>query len=95
MAAAKDYTPQAFARDFLQILPEIYKEIDIGDVTLFGGGGGTGGEGTEEGGAGAFQVFGNVLLPMMLMSKMMGFDFKKLMKESLGELASEEEKKTK
>ena len=95
LAAAKDYTPQAFARDFLQILPEIYKEIDIGDVTLFGGG--TGGEGTEEGGAGAgaFQVFGNVLLPMMLMSKMMGFDFKKMMKESLGELASEEEKEKK
>jgi len=94
LAAAKDYTPQAFARDFLQILPEIYKEIDIGDITLFGGG--TGGDGAEEGGAGAgaFQVFGNVLLPMMLMSKMMGFDFKKLMKESLGELASEEEKMT-
>ncbi len=97
LAAAKDYTPQAFARDFLQILPEIYKEIDIGDVTLFGGGGGMGGEGSEEGGAGAgaFQVFGNVLLPMMLMSKMMGFDFKKLMKESLGELSSEEEKEKK
>ena len=94
LAAAKDYSPQAFARDFLQILPEIYKQIEIGDVTLFGGGA-MGAEGTEEGGAGAgaFQVFGNVLLPMMLMSKMMGFDFKGLMKEALGDMASEEKKK--
>jgi regulator of protease activity HflC (stomatin/prohibitin superfamily) len=95
LAAAKDYSPQAFARDFLQMLPEIYKQIDIGDITLFGGGGAVSGEGGEEGGAGAgpFQVFGNVLLPMMLMSKMMGFDFKGLMKEALGELASDEKKK--
>ncbi|MFW9957459.1 MAG: SPFH domain-containing protein [Candidatus Odinarchaeota archaeon] len=95
LAAAKDYSPQAFARDFLQMLPEIYKQIDIGDITLFGGGGALGAEGAEEGGAGAgaFQVFGNVLLPMMLMSKMMGFDFKGLMKEALGELASDEKKK--
>jgi regulator of protease activity HflC (stomatin/prohibitin superfamily) len=95
LAAARDYSPQAFARDFLQILPEIYKQIDIGDVTLFGGGGTLGGEGAEEGGAGAgaFQVFGNVLLPMMLMSKMMGFDFKGMMKDALGELATDEKKK--
>ncbi|RLI56657.1 MAG: hypothetical protein DRP09_05650 [Candidatus Thorarchaeota archaeon] len=91
LEAAKDYTPQAFARDFLQILPEIYKQIDIGDITLFGGGAGGGAEG-EQGGAGAFQVFGNVLLPMMLMSKMMGFDFKNLMKDALGEMATKEEK---
>ena len=98
LAAAKDYTPQAFARDFLRILPEIYREIDIGDVTLFGGGGGGGAEGEEgAGGAGAFQVFGNVLMPMMLMSKMMGFDFKGLMKDALGDMATDEvkEKKTK
>ncbi|TFG32701.1 hypothetical protein EU528_02575 [Candidatus Thorarchaeota archaeon] len=96
LAAAKDYSPQAFARDFLQILPEIYKQIDIGDVTLFGGAGGGGMEGEEgAGGAGAFQVFGNVLLPMMLMSKMMGFDFKGLMKEALGDMATEDEKKKK
>jgi len=96
LAAAKDYSPQAFARDFLQILPEIYKQIDIGDVTLFGGGGGGGLEGEEgAGGAGAFQVFGNVLLPMMLMSKMMGFDFKGLMKDALGEMATDDEKKKK
>ena len=96
LAAAKDYSPQAFARDFLQILPAIYEQIDIGDVTLFGGGGGTGGEGEEgAGGAGAFQVFGNVLLPMMLMSKMMGFDFKGLMKEALGEMATKDEDKKK
>ncbi|TFG34671.1 hypothetical protein EU527_02365 [Candidatus Thorarchaeota archaeon] len=96
LAAAKDYTPQAFARDFLQILPEIYKQIDIGDITLFGGGA-AGGDGKEEGsgGAGAFQVFGNVLLPMILMSKMFGFDFKRLMKDALGEMSTEEEKKTK
>jgi regulator of protease activity HflC (stomatin/prohibitin superfamily) len=95
LAAARDYSPQAFARDFLQMLPEIYKQIDIGDITLFGGGGAMGGEGGEEGGAGAgaFQVFGNVLLPMMLMSKMMGFDFRGLMKEALGDLASEEKQK--
>ena len=94
LAAAKDYTPQAFARDFLQILPEIYKEIDIGDVTLFGGGGGGGIEGEEgAGSAGAFQVFGNVLLPMMLMSKMMGFDFKGTMKEALGEMSTDDKKK--
>ena len=96
LAAAKDYSPQAFARDFLQILPEIYSQIDIGDVTLFGGGGGSGAEGEEgAGGAGAFQVFGNVLMPMMLMSKMMGFDFKGLMKEALGDMATEDEKKKK
>lgn len=96
LAAAKDYSPQAFARDFLQILPEIYKQIDIGDVTLFGGGGG-GGAGGEEGagGAGAFQVFGNVLMPMMIMSKMMGFDFKGLMKEALGEVATDDDEKKK
>ncbi len=95
LAAARDYSPQAFARDFLQILPEIYKQIDIGDITLFGGGGGgvDGEEGT--GGSSAFQVFGNVLLPMILMSKMMGFDFKGLMKESLGDMALEEPKEKK
>ncbi|MCK4568331.1 MAG: hypothetical protein KAU48_13580 [Candidatus Thorarchaeota archaeon] len=96
LAAAKDYTPQAFARDFLRILPEIYKEIDIGDVTLFGGGGGGGAEGEDgAGGAGAFQVFGNVLMPMMIMSKMMGFDFKGTMKEALGEMSTDDEKKKK
>ncbi len=94
LAAAKDYTPQAFARDFLRILPEIYKEIDIGDVTLFGGGGG-GTEGEGAGGADAFQVFGNVLMPMMIMSKMMGFDFKGTMKEALGEMSTDDEKKKK
>ncbi|MFW9769368.1 MAG: SPFH domain-containing protein [Candidatus Thorarchaeota archaeon] len=93
LEAARDYTPQAFARDFLQILPEIYRQIDIGDVTLFGGAG-TNGEGAEEGGGGAqaFQVFGNVLLPMMLMARMMGFDFKGLMKDALGDMAAEEPK---
>ncbi len=93
--AARDYSPQAFARDFLQILPEIYKQIDIGDVTLFGGGGGAAGalEGEEGGGgAQAFQVFGNVLIPMMLMARMMGFDFKGLMKDALGDMATDEKK---
>jgi regulator of protease activity HflC (stomatin/prohibitin superfamily) len=93
LEAARDYSPQAFARDFLQILPEIYKQIDIGDVTLFGGGAGTGAEGEEgSGGAQAFQVFGNVLIPMMLMARMMGFDFKGLMKDALGDMATKEEK---
>jgi len=98
LAAAKDYTPQAFARDFLKILPEIYKQIDIGDVTLFGGGGVGGGIEGEEGaggGAAAFQVFGNVLMPMMIMSKMMGFDFKGTMKEALGEMSTDDDKKKK
>jgi regulator of protease activity HflC (stomatin/prohibitin superfamily) len=96
LEAAKDYSPQAFARDFLKMLPEVYEKIDIGDITLFGGGTG-GGEGAEGdgAGAGAFQVFGNVLLPMMLMAKMMGFDFKGLMKDSLGEFAVKDEGKTK
>jgi regulator of protease activity HflC (stomatin/prohibitin superfamily) len=95
LEAARDYTPQAFARDFLQILPEIYKQIDIGDVTLFGGGAvGTGAEGEEGGGgAQAFQVFGNVLIPMILMARMMGFDFKGLMKDALGDMATTEESK--
>jgi regulator of protease activity HflC (stomatin/prohibitin superfamily) len=91
LEAARDYSPQAFARDFLTILPEIYRQIDIGDVTLFGGAGGMNGEGIEDGngGAQAFQVFGNVLLPMMLMARMMGFDFKGLMKDALGDMATE------
>jgi hypothetical protein len=55
-------------------------------ITLFGGRNGRG-NGEEAGGSGAFQIFGNVLLPMMLMSRMMGFDFKGMMNESLGELA--------
>ncbi|MFX0053446.1 MAG: SPFH domain-containing protein [Promethearchaeota archaeon] len=87
LAAAKDYTPQAFARDFLQILPKIYEQIDIGDITLFGGGGNGSDAGEDGGGAGAFQIFGNVLLPMMLMARMMGFDFQGLMKDSLGSMA--------
>jgi flotillin len=91
LAAAKDYTPQAFARDFLGILPAIYDNIDIGDVTLFGGGAAAEGEEGTSGGS-AFQVYGNVLLPMMLMARMMGFDFKGLMKESLGSMAVDEEK---
>lgn len=98
LEAARDYSPQAFARDFLQILPEIYRQIEIGDVTLFGGAGGAGVEGEEgAGGAQAFQVFGNVLLPMMLMARMMGFDFKGLMKDALGDMAAtdEESKKSK
>ncbi|MFW9909762.1 MAG: SPFH domain-containing protein [Candidatus Thorarchaeota archaeon] len=95
LEAVRDYSPQAFARDFLQMLPEIYKNIDIGDVTLFGGGAAGAGEEGEGGGAGAFQVFGNVMLPMMIMAKMMGFDFKGIMKESLGEFASAEEDKKK
>jgi len=92
LAAAKDYTPQAFARDFLQILPQIYEHVKIGDVTLFGGGGaaGEGGEGAGSGG-GAFSVYGNVLLPMMLMARMMGFDFKGLMKGALGQMATVED----
>ena len=92
LEAARDYSPQAFARDFLEILPKIYEQIRIGDVTLFGGmgGGATEGEGAGAGGGGAFQFFGNVLIPMMLMSKMMGFDFKGLMKDALGDLALED-----
>lgn len=94
--AARDYSPQAFARDFLQMLPEIYKQIDIGDITLFGGGAGGGADGEGgDGGAGAFQVFGNVMLPMMIMAKMMGFDFQGLMKESLGEFATKDDEKKK
>ncbi len=91
LAAARDYTPQAFARDFLQILPQIYEHVKIGDVTLFGGGGaaGEGGEGAASGG-GAFGVYGNVLLPMMLMARMMGFDFKGMMKDALGQMATVE-----
>jgi regulator of protease activity HflC (stomatin/prohibitin superfamily) len=91
LAAARDYTPQAFARDFLQILPQIYEHVKIGDVTLFGGGGaaGEGGEAAGSGG-GAFGVYGNVLLPMMLMARMMGFDFKGLMKDALGQMATVE-----
>ncbi len=89
LSAAKDYTPQAFARDFLQILPQIYEQIDIGDITLFGGGGNGSDPGEEGGGAGAFQIFGNVLLPMMLMARMMGFDIQGLMKDSLGSMALE------
>jgi hypothetical protein len=80
------------------MLPEIYQNIDIGDITLFGGGGGAPGEDGEGGGSEAFQVFGNVMLPMMVMAKMMGFDFKSLMKESLGEFAikdDDEKKKSK
>ncbi len=96
LEAAKGYSPQAFARDFLQMMPKIYEQIDIGDVTLFGGGGGIagdaeGGDGSG-GGAGAFQVFGNVLMPMLIMARMMGFDMKGLMKESLGELSVTEDK---
>ncbi|NWF94573.1 MAG: hypothetical protein HXY34_00350 [Candidatus Thorarchaeota archaeon] len=93
LEAAKDYSPQAFARDFVSMIPQIYEHIKIGDVTLFGGGGAGGGAVGEDGGsgAGAFQVFGNVLLPMILLSKMMGFDFRGIMKESLGELASSED----
>jgi regulator of protease activity HflC (stomatin/prohibitin superfamily) len=94
LEAARDYSPQAFARDFLEILPKIYEQIKIGDVTLFGGmGGGAGdleGTGTGAGAGGAFQFFGNVLIPMMLMSKMMGFDFKGLMKDALGDMALED-----
>lgn len=96
LEAARDYSPQAFARDFLQMLPKIYEQIDIGDITLFGGGGGAGVEGQEGGGSsGAFQVFGNVLLPMIMMARMMGFDFQGLMNESLGELSAGDEKKKK
>jgi len=93
--AAKDYSPQAFARDFLKMLPEIYKNIDIGDVTLIGGGGGPGEAGEGGGGSEAFQVFGNVMLPMMVMAKMMGFDIKSLMKESLGEFGIKDDDKKK
>jgi hypothetical protein len=32
---------------------------------------------------------------MMIMSKMMGFDFKGLMKEALGDIATDDEKKKK
>ena len=71
------------------------QQIKIGDVTLFGGMGGGAGEiegaGTGAGAGGAFQFFGNVLIPMMLMSKMLGFDFKGLMKDALGEMAIEAE----
>jgi regulator of protease activity HflC (stomatin/prohibitin superfamily) len=99
LEAARDYSPQAFARDFLEILPQIYEQIKIGDVTLFGGMGAGAGEiegaGTGAGAGGAFQFFGNVLIPMMLMSKMMGFDFKGLMKDALGDLALEEKKSKK
>ncbi len=96
LEAARDYSPQAFARDFLQMLPEIYQNIDIGDITLFGGGAGGGADGEGgDGGAGAFQVFGNVMLPMMIMAKMMGFDFQGLMKESLGEFAAKDDDKKK
>ncbi|MFW9967298.1 MAG: hypothetical protein ACFFEA_09110, partial [Candidatus Thorarchaeota archaeon] len=78
---------QAFARDILQILPKIHEQIDIGVIALFGGGGNGSDSGEEGGGAGAFQIFANVLLPMMLMDRMMDFDFQGLMKDSLGSMA--------
>ena len=74
--------------------PQIYEQIKIGDVTFFGRMDGSAGElegaGTGAGAGGAFQFFNNVLIPMMLMSKMIGFDFKGLMKDSLGDMAFED-----
>ncbi len=95
--AANEYTPQAFSRDFLQVLPKIYENVKVGDITLFGGAGaGTTEEGMEgAGGAEAFKVFGQVLLPAMMLSKMLGLDVKKVMGSALGEFAEKEEPKPK
>jgi len=87
--AQKEYTPQEAVRDFIAMLPQIYANIDIGDITTmdFGGAGG-GAEG--EGGTGTtkpFEVFGNVMLPTLIMAKMCGIDFSKVMDEGLGKYA--------
>ncbi len=96
--AANEYTPQAFSRDFLQVLPKIYENVKVGDITLFGGTAGSTEEGVEgagTGGAEAFKVFGQVLLPAMMLSKMLGLDIKSVMGSALGDLAEKDEAKKK
>jgi flotillin len=90
--AQKEYTPQEFTRDFVQMLPRIYENIDIGDITTMdlGGVGGVGADGESLGTTKPYEVFGNVLLPMMIMAKMLGFDVTKVMKEGLGKYADKD-----
>lgn len=85
--AQQKYSPQEFARDFVRIIPEIFENIEIGDITTFAGMGGDGSDGEGGGTTTPLEFFGNTLLPMFMISQMMGFDFRKVLGEGMGEYA--------
>jgi len=90
--AQQGYSPQEGLRDFIQQIPAIMSQIDIGDVTFFdgGGSGGSGGEGDGTS-RGPMEFFGNSWLPMMLAANMMGLDLRGTLQKGLGAYASKED----
>ncbi|MHC1591944.1 MAG: SPFH domain-containing protein [Candidatus Helarchaeales archaeon] len=84
--ALNEYTPQALKAELIKVLPEIYKNISIGDVTLFSTDGN--GENGNVGGNAAYQVFGQVLLPTVLVSKILGLNTDDMLTTVMGNQVS-------
>jgi len=64
--------PRILAYNLVEVLPDIYKNLKIGDITIFGGG-----DGKNTG----FDVYGNLLAPVLMLCKHLGIDFSSVSKE--------------
>ncbi|MHA1145000.1 MAG: SPFH domain-containing protein [Candidatus Helarchaeota archaeon] len=85
--ALNEYTPQALKAELIKILPKIYENISIGDITLFS----TDGNGKTDGDGGnsAYQLYGQVLLPTVLISKILGLNGEDTLTTILGNNVTE------
>ena len=79
----------ALKAELLKILPQIYENIKIGDVTLFSGDG-TGKNGQSEGSSSVYNFFGQMLMPAVILSKMLGMDGNHLLNNVISDAVSNE-----
>ena len=87
--ALNNYSENALKAELLKILPEIYKNIKIGDVTLFSSDGQT--QDGEKGNSNSvYNFFGQMLMPAVLLSKIMGMDSSHLMNNVLSQAVANE-----
>ena len=87
--ALNSYSETALKAELLKILPQIYSNIKIGDVTLFSGEG-MGENGESNGSNPVYNFFGQMLMPAVLLTKDLGMDGDHLMNNVLSEAVAKE-----
>ena len=89
IGALNNYSDNALKAELLKILPQIYDNIKIGDVTLFSGDG-MGENGDASGSNPVYNFFGQMLMPAVLLTKVLGMDASHLMNNVLSEAVAKE-----
>ncbi|NHI93289.1 MAG: hypothetical protein EAX96_12395 [Candidatus Lokiarchaeota archaeon] len=87
--ALNNYSENALKAELLKILPQIYSNIKVGDVTLFSGEG-VGQNGETNGSNPVYNFFGQMLMPAVLLTKVLGMDADHLMNNVLSETIAKE-----